>query len=71
MRNGRHVVGPLRASGETGICLKMRLHTDRSRLVGRGGSKMQERDATCWCRPGRETGPVCGGLDLIPGWKWM
>ena len=24
---------------------------DRSSLVGRGGSKMQERDTTCWVLP--------------------
>ena len=70
MRNGRRVVGLLRVSGKTGICLKMHLHTNRSSLVGRGGSKMQEREIRpAGCCPGRETGPVCEGVDLIPGWK--
>ena len=47
-QNGRHVAGPLRASGETGICLRMRLHADRSSPAGRGGSKMQDLLVPPW-----------------------
>ena len=36
--------GLLTVNGETEICLKMHVYAHRSRLVGRGRSKMQERE---------------------------